>query len=115
MEKEYRKEVDKLWGEEIWLVNDEYCGKLLILNPGIVCSYHCHNTKKETFYCLEGHACLTIEGKDYMMTPFARPKTIQPREKHSFHSLRGATLLEISTHHDEEDVVRITESQSGME
>lgn len=53
---------------------------------------------------------LTIEGKDYMMNPFSRPKTVMPKQKHQFEGLTEAIVLEISTHHDEDDTFRIEES-----
>jgi len=106
------KEVKKTWGKELWIVNcPEYCGKLLYLDKRAQSSYHYHRQKKETFYCLEGQAALTIEGKDYMLNPFARPKTIQPGMRHSFLGLTDCIILEISTHHDDSDVVRLNESR----
>ena len=106
------KIVPKRWGREEWIVNcEEYCGKLLYLDKGAVSSLHYHNIKKETFYALQGTAGLTIEGKDYMLTPFARPKTIYPGIQHQFTGIANAVILEISTYHDDNDVVRLSESQ----
>lgn len=114
MRKEERLEVKKVWGEEIWLVNnDMYCGKLLLLDKNAVCSYHYHKVKKETFMALEGYAMLTIEGKDYILAPFTRARTIEPYEKHKFTGIESAVILEVSTHHDEDDVVRLSESIAG--
>jgi len=108
------KEVKKVWGKEVWIVNcPEYCGKLLYLDKGSQSSYHYHRQKKETFYCLEGQAALTIEGKDYMLNPFARSKTIEPGVKHSFFGLTNCIIIEVSTHHGDSDVVRLTESKAG--
>ena len=109
---EWFQEINKTWGKEIVLVNEEYCGKLLVLDDGAESSCHYHPKKKETFYCIEGYAILTIERKDYKMAPFLRAKTIFPGEKHKFHSGQ-AVILEISSHHDETDVVRLSESKSG--
>ena len=109
--KEETKIVSKTWGGELWIVNcDEYCGKLLYVKKGSVSSYHYHPRKKETFYSLEGVVALTIESKDYMMNPFSRPKTIEPGARHSFTGISDAVILEISTHHEDDDVVRLTES-----
>lgn len=113
--KEDLKTVEKVWGEEIWLVNrPEYCGKLLLLDRGAQSSYHYHKAKTETFYCLEGYATLTIEDKDYVLTPFARPKTIFSGEKHMFLGITQAVILEISTYHDDEDVIRLSESKPAV-
>ena len=113
--KETLHTVEKVWGKEVWIVNnDKYCGKLLYLDKGAECSYHHHEQKQETFYALQGQVALTIEGKGYMLNPFSRPKTIMPGQNHSFMGLSKAVILEISTHHDDEDVVRLEESKSGM-
>lgn len=107
-------EVKKVWGKEVILVsNDEYCGKLLHLDKDATSSYHLHPIKKETFYALEGVVSLTIEGKDYILNPFARTKTIMPGQKHSFHGISRAIILEVSTHDDPNDCVRFSTSQAG--
>ena len=47
--------VNKLWGYEIWIENNEkYCGKHLHVVPGKKCSVHYHKDKKETFYIING-------------------------------------------------------------
>jgi len=113
--KENMKEIPKVWGKEVVLVNcPQYCGKFLILNKNAQSSYHYHVTKQETFYCLSGSVALSILDRDYVLTPFSRPKTILPGELHQFRGITKAVLLEISTHHDEEDVVRLTESIAGI-
>ena len=48
--------VDKKWGYELWVHNDEdYCGKLLVFNKiGDKFSMHYHLIKKETWYFQKG-------------------------------------------------------------
>ena len=112
--KEELQEVEKTWGKELWIVNClEYCGKLLSLSKGALSSLHFHKEKKETFYALKGQVALTIAGKDYMLSPFSRPKTIKPLQVHSFRGITDATILEISTHHDDSDVFRLSGSKVG--
>lgn len=109
--KETIKEVKKTWGMEVWLVNnDKYCGKILYLDKGAEGSYHYHKEKQETFFCQKGQVVLTIEGRDYMLNPFSRPKTIKPGKLHSFRGITDAVILEISTPHSDEDVYRSTKS-----
>ncbi len=51
------KLVEKEWGHEIWLANNEkedYCGKILRINRGHTSSLHFHMEKHETFYVTEG-------------------------------------------------------------
>lgn len=105
---------EKLWGEEVWLVNNEYyCSKILPVDDGAKCSYHCHPKKQETFFGLGGFGKLTVEGKSFTIAPFTRPKTIYPNEYHMFEGIDGLVLLEISTHHEDDDVIRLTESVAG--
>lgn len=112
MQKETMKMIDKVWGRELWIVNcDKYCGKLLMLVKGCTSSYHYHKKKQETFFCTNGEVALTIDGKDYMLSPFSRPKTIMPNQKHKFYAITNATILEISTEHDDKDVFRLEESE----
>ena len=46
------KRVEKLWGYELWIHNDEeYCGKLLVFEKKMAnFSMHYHLKKKETWY-----------------------------------------------------------------
>lgn len=110
--KETLKEVKKAWGRELWIVNcPKYCGKLLYLDEGAESSIHYHKEKQETFYALSGQVVLNIESKSYMLNPFSRPKTILPQTVHNFRGITDAVILEVSTHHDDSDVVRLEESK----
>jgi len=111
--KEEIRVVEKVWGREVIVVNREYCGKLLLLDKGARSSLHRHSRKTETFYCLAGQVGLEVEGKSYMLNPFARPKTITPGQFHSFWGISAATILEVSSGHDDRDVFRLMESQAG--
>lgn len=109
------KEVPKVWGKETWIVNEpEYCAKFLHLNKHAQSSMHFHKKKKESFYSLEGTVALHIDGRDYILCPFSRPKTILPQKKHQFWGITDAIILEISTHHREDDVVRLTPSKPNI-
>jgi len=101
----------KVWGSEEWLVNnDNYCGKILTLNPGFQCSYHYHKKKDETFYVLEGLVYLKLEGEEIILHP-SDSQRILPGQRHQFASLDGISkLIEISTHHEEDDSYRESES-----
>lgn len=49
------KRVDKGWGHELWVHNDEkYCGKRMHFDRGKRCSVHYHRLKHETFYLESG-------------------------------------------------------------
>ncbi len=101
--------VKKVWGYEEMLVNnDKYCSKLLHLDEGFICSYHYHPIKQETFIPLEGEVLLNVKGKEFMLT---EPYTINPNTPHSFYGVTDAVILEVSTPHSDEDVVRLNESK----
>ena len=101
------KTIEKGWGREFWIINcDKYCGKILELNGGYSSSYHYHTLKQETFYCLEGELILNLEGTDIPMSGGDEPVTVYPAQLHSFRSVVGAKVLEVSTEHSDEDVVR---------
>lgn len=117
--------VVKLWGAEEWLVNNDlYCAKRLYIRPGFMCSLHYHNVKDETFYV--EHGLVRIETYSLkngrLWAPidmgFIGPGSslrISPGTPHRFRSALpdgAATILEVSTHHDDADVVRIEESQA---
>ena len=51
------KKVDKPWGYEIWMANNEandYCGKILFIKKGFESSLHFHYEKAETLYVQSG-------------------------------------------------------------
>lgn len=102
--------VEKIWGREDWLANEpEYCGKILKLNVAHYCSKHAHPIKKETFVVLQGE--VLVEFADhYMILKQMDVVTIEPNTWHRFVGINWSEILEISTHHDDEDVVRYSES-----
>ena len=109
------KTVDKAWGVETWLVNEaEYCAKYLNLFKGAYCSMHRHLRKKETFIILEGEVVLE-HGLEGDMTHLKKDEfyTLEPGTWHRFRGVRHSLILEVSTHHDDEDVERLTESGMG--
>ena len=115
------KRVEKLWGEEIWLVNEpEYCSKILIIKPGYQCSLHYHPVKKESFVVLEGILALLsdVDDSNIGQLRYLRsddpPVTLTPGTQHRFASgdmLSSAVVLEVSTYHSDDDVIRIDESK----
>lgn len=106
--------VEKLWGQEIWMVNDEYCGKILRVKPGYMCSLHYHPVKRETFYVQAGSVTLervTNEGNFIELLFPGDSRTIPAHTPHRFSSYTGAQIIEVSTHHSDEDVVRLAPSR----
>jgi quercetin dioxygenase-like cupin family protein len=104
---------EKAWGREIWVANNEkYCGKILELKKGYRCSVHHHKKKDETFYILSGKVLMEAYGKKNVMKR-GDALRILPNTKHRFTGLCDGKILEISTHHEEEDSYREEGMLSG--
>ena len=99
----------KVWGEERWIVNRDYCGKILVLNKGFRCSIHHHKIKDETFYINKGKVLLELNDDTRVMVP-GDVQLIMPNEKHRFTGLEDSEIIEFSTHHREDDSYRDVES-----
>jgi mannose-6-phosphate isomerase-like protein (cupin superfamily) len=118
--------VGKVWGHEYWVLNtDKYCMKILHLEPKFQCSLHYHNVKDETFIVLSGVVRLEYYDKYKNPTPDLMPHTqviilpsgtsfhVEPGVAHRFSTANDepANILEVSTTHSDDDVVRLEESR----
>lgn len=108
------KIVEKVWGREVWLVNGEqYCAKRLTVNPGWRCSMHRHPRKDETFIVESGYGWALVEDDPIELLPGTIVE-VPPNTWHMFWCPAGhptpLVFLEVSTHHDDQDVVRHSES-----
>lgn len=103
----------KAWGDEIWLVNNElYCLKRLIVLPGWQCSLHRHHVKDESFVVEQGRLLLRV-GDDPARVVCAGDKAVRipPGTWHRFGAFADrAIFVEVSTHHDDNDVERREQS-----
>jgi quercetin dioxygenase-like cupin family protein len=72
---------------------------------------HRHPVKHETFYVLEGHIDIELEGLQWRMG-VSSSVVIEPGTWHRFSNLTDtrAVFVEFSTAHDDDDVERRTES-----
>ena len=107
MKRKYLKTVKKVWGKEEYIVNENYCGKILTVNEGCMCSLHCHPRKAETFFVKNG--CCKIEiGAEIICIVEGDIVDIKPNTFHRFSTdnAQGMVLIEFSTRHEENDVVR---------
>ena len=53
--------VNKPWGHENWIeLNDSYCLKVIVMNPGFQCSLQYHKFKVETNFVIQGLATVTL-------------------------------------------------------
>ncbi len=118
-------EVEKLWGSETWLNNDEdFCAKLLFLNKGFQCSLHFHPRKREIFICVAGKVKLEVmpfyrnyvDSFDVTKTIYLQPYQhfmLEPGIPHRFTAITPtAVIVEASTKHSDDDVVRLEDSRA---
>lgn len=106
--------VPKDWGTELWLVNSPlYCAKILQVRYGWTSSFHCHRTKTETFFLRDGIVLLQVGEEEALLYPNGAGITLEPGTYHRFTGLASpvATILEVSTQHDDADVVRASFSR----
>jgi quercetin dioxygenase-like cupin family protein len=97
--------VPKVWGEEHWIVNREYCGKKLVLKRGFRCSMHFHKVKDEVFYVIAGKVLLETEHGARVMLP-GDHQHIPQRLLHRFSGLEDSRIIEFSSHHEDDDSFR---------
>lgn len=105
--------VEKKWGREIILHNDEnYCGKLLQFNKGAKFSMHFHLKKVETFYVNKGKLVLKyIDTRN--ATTYVKELNvgdvieIEPSDPHQIFAEEDSEIIEISTQHFDDDSYRI--------
>jgi len=99
------KLVKKAWGEEHWIANQDYCGKLLILKRGLRCSLHLHKKKDEVFYIYRGKVLMEAGNKKWIMKQGDK-QHILPNTLHRFTGLTDAEIIEFSSHHEDSDSYR---------
>ena len=122
--------IPKGWGWDRWMVNDlgaNYCMKEIFIAAGKQGSFHMHLPKDETMYVQQGSVQL-----DYMPEPYGiwaeqkpcpPPSEIsckqevlsagdsirfEPKVGHRFTAITDTIIIEVSTYHAEEDVVRFS-------
>jgi len=114
------KIVNKEWGHEIWLANNEhenYCGKILFIKKGHSTSMHFHAKKHESFYILEGQLDM-----DIIDTETTKKYEISLSQGEVFsldrfmpHMLKAVVsdvkFIETSTYHEDEDSYRVYREQ----
>jgi mannose-6-phosphate isomerase-like protein (cupin superfamily) len=98
---------NKPWGQEVLHVNTSFFKvKTLVVNPGEALSLQYHNQKEEFWYILKGRG--TISCGMYIFD--ALPGTtlhILPGVHHRVEATEPLEILEVSSPHSDEDIVRL--------
>ena len=85
-------------------INREYCKKILVQTSGQRHPPHYHKKKEETFHLLYGDLEIAIDGKIRSLDP-GETCLVLPGVWHSFKTINGAVIEEISTTHYKNDSV----------
>jgi mannose-6-phosphate isomerase-like protein (cupin superfamily) len=109
------KRVEKTWGYELWVHNDnEYCGKLLVFtNDRNRFSMHYHLIKKESWYVQEGRFqfnWIDVENGKLQGTTLEKGQSvlIERGLPHQLIALQDNSIVfEVSTEHFDEDSYRV--------
>lgn len=109
------KRVEKKWGYELWVHNDnEYCGKLLVFTKNRNrFSMHYHLIKKESWYVQEGRFqfnWIDVENGKMESTTLEKGQSvlIERGLPHQLIALEdNSTIFEVSTEHFDEDSYRV--------
>jgi mannose-6-phosphate isomerase-like protein (cupin superfamily) len=106
--------VPKGWGREIWIANNPlYCGKILEIRKGKMCSLHFHQIKTESFYLRTGKLKVRVrESPDSTVLEEFELLAGQCMDipiglVHQMEALEDAELFEFSTQHFDSDSHRI--------
>jgi len=104
------------WGGEYWIENlPEYCGKVLVIEPGKRGSLHFHKKKKETMMVSEGTLNLRMIDTDTAQEYTVELTTgdsilIEPGQPHQIINSSfddRLVVIEFSTTHEEDDSRRL--------
>lgn len=112
------KRVDKAWGYELWVCNnDEFCGKLLHFNKSAMFSCHSHHQKREVFEVERGLIRLmTIDQRDASQhILILKPGDVVEIPRflpHQITALEESDVREYSTTHRDSDSYRIIAGDS---
>ena len=109
------KKVEKSWGYELWLANNEehnYCGKILHINKGHESSIHYHEKKHETMYVLRGKLEVTLLDTEMMIVGsvywLSEGEAIEIDRfvPHRLKAIEDVDIIESSTFHMDSDSKR---------
>lgn len=109
---------EKVWGEEYWIVNKDYCGKLLKLKCGFRCSFHWHDKKDEVFYISRGIVLMESRRGEFsrkVVLHTGDKFEVPPGLVHRFTGIVDSDIYEFSSHHDDNDSFRETKSEQVPE
>jgi len=103
----------KVWGLEGFIVNSDYCTKVLVLKSGFQCSLHYHKLKDEVFIILCGKVRMELNNKIYVLRKGDYMR-VKPGDVHRFTGVtwfRDSIIVESSSTHKDKDTYRYEKSR----
>lgn len=116
---EQRVYVEQDWGYEDWLWNGKYCGKKLHVFRGKTTEWVHHKVKDKVLYVERGKIVLSYgwdEDDKYAATLTMTADMafhIPAGMWHKFQGVDESDILELSTHHNEKDIVRVGQTDDA--
>jgi len=118
MEIKLPKKIDKGWGCELVFVNNQlYCGKILMINKGCEGSMHFHMNKTETWLLHSGTLRIstinpTTSQNETAMMYAGETLHIPVGMVHKMVAVEASVIFEVSTKHEDSDTYRISPGNS---
>ena len=106
--------ISKSWGWEDWIYNGKYCGKVLFVKNGKQTSFHYHKKKDEVIYVQSGMIEIVYSDKDdevkagKSILNAGDAFRVKPGLRHRIVAILDSYLFETSTHHEDEDSIRVS-------
>ena len=115
------KRVEKPWGIEFWLEqNDKYVFKMIFIEAGCKLSKQYHKQKHETMMFVGGESILTIGDTTYKPPAYVDEKNldkkifvIPPNTIHRIEAITPTIIYEVSTP-EVDDVVRLEDDYGRL-
>lgn len=109
----------KAWGSEAWLINDEYCVKMLKIGKNKKFSMHFHVDKHEIWHVLSGRLIMSYINTDsaHVHTEELLPGVtveIKRYMPHQLYAMEDSVIFEVSTTHHDSDSYRIWKGDSQL-
>ena len=104
--------VQKTWGYEQLLFNQEYCQKLLVYEKPIASSLHYHEQKTESFFVASGEFEVELNYEPPVTLKAGGWVHIPRKTLHRVRCIEPGTIVEASTHDDPEDCFRLVPSET---
>jgi len=108
------KFVKKPWGREVIIENNEkYCGKILEIKKGERLSKQYHKKKDETLFVYSGEVKVYLDHEEYLLKE-GQSIRLRPGDMHRVEAFVDSKIIEISTHHDDADTVRLEDDYNRI-